>query len=194
MHNKPLLLVAEVVLLLIGLAIYWLWRKPPADAPALSVLPGYAREEWPAALQLVSDKFPDVPQLTTRALGEWLNDARKIKPVLLDARAEKEFAVSHLPNALHAADEEQALQALNALPKDVPVVVYCSIGYRSSLLAQKLKAHGYTNIQNLEGSIFMWANEGRALQRGTQAVNEVHPFDEKWGRLLERTCWAFEAR
>ena len=60
-------------------------------------------------------------------------------------------------------------------------------------MAQKLKARGFTHVQNLEGSIFMWANEGRVLQRGGVAVNVVHPFDERWGRLLERARWAFAA-
>ncbi len=163
-----------------------------------SVQAGYVKADWPDAYKMVRDKFPDVRQLKTSELADWLKDKSKPLPVLLDARAEKEFAVSHLPNAKHAADEAQALAALNAQPKDAPVVVYCSIGYRSSSLAQKLKARGYTNVQNLEGSIFMWANEGRLLQRemqrGTEAVSVVHPFDEKWGRLLERTRWSFEAR
>ena len=157
-----------------------------------SVSAGYVKADWPDAYKMVRDKFPDVRQLKTSELADWLKDVSKPQPVLLDARAEKEFAVSRLPNAQHAADETQALAVLNAQPKDAPVVVYCSIGYRSSALAQKLKARGYTNVQNLEGSIFMWANEGRLLKRGAETVSVVHPFDEKWGRLLDRARWSFD--
>ncbi len=183
---KYLLLIGAFLLLASGVAY---WRKPVSQVSS-----GYKKEDWPEAFKLVRDKFPEVRQLSTSELASWFGDKQKPQPVLLDARAEKEFAVSHLPDAKHAADETQALQILAQQPKDAPVVVYCSIGYRSSALAQKLKARGYTNVQNLEGSIFMWANEGRHLQRGAQFVSVVHPFDEKWGRLLERSRWAFEAR
>ena len=169
---------------------WWACARKSA-APLLQA--GYAQAEWPAAYQLVRDKFPEVRQLTTAQLAAWLQDGQKPQPLLLDARAATEYAVSHLPNAQPAADETQALAVLDKQAKDAPVVVYCSIGYRSAALAQKLKARGYTNVQNLEGSIFMWANEGRALQRGTEPVKVVHPFDEKWGRLLTRERWAFAA-
>jgi hypothetical protein len=41
------------------------------------------------------------------------------------------------------------------VPKDRPVVAYCAVGWRSSALAEKLKAQGYTNVGNLEGLIEM---------------------------------------
>jgi rhodanese-related sulfurtransferase len=173
-----------MILLLFVAALAACARKSASPA-------GYAQDEWPAAYKLVRDKFPDVQQLSPAELAAWLQDAQKPQPVLLDARAANEYAVSHLPKALHAADETQALQALAQQSKDAPVVVYCSIGYRSSALAQQLKAHGYTNVQNLEGSIFQWANENHAVYRGNAEVSVVHPFDEKWGRLLERRRWSF---
>ena len=191
-------LLAVAFLAIASATVYWRMcacKPVPAHPQAQS---GYVKEDWPDAYKMVRDKFPDVRQLKTSELADWLKDASKSQPILLDARAEKEFAVSHLPNAQHAADEVKAWGVLLSQPKDVPVVVYCSIGYRSSALAQKLKARGYTNVQNLEGSIFMWANEGRPLQRelqrGAETVSVVHPFDEKWGRLLDRARWSFEAR
>ena len=49
-----------------------------------------------------------------------------------------------------------------------------------------MRRHGvYTNVRNLDGSIFQWANEGRPLVRGNQRVQDVHPYDENWGRLLD---------
>jgi len=67
-----------------------------------------------------------------------------------------------------------------------PIVVYCSVGYRSSALAEKLARAGMTNVFNLEGSIFAWANEGRPVYRGDTLLNpaQVHPFNTKWGQLL----------
>ena len=66
------------------------------------------------------------------------------------------------------------------------------MGWRSSELARELQRRGWTNVHDLEGSIFAWANEGRTVVRGGEPVREVHPFDEDWGRLLDRELWAFE--
>jgi rhodanese-related sulfurtransferase len=187
---KYVLLVAAMLL---GICVWAYVRLCACQRVQPTASMGYVKEEWPAAFKLVRDKFPDVKQLPTSDLANWLKDKQKPQPLILDARAENEFAVSHLPGAQPALDEAQAVGVLLNQPKDVPVVVYCSIGYRSSALAQKLKARGYTNVQNLEGSIFMWANEGRPLQRDQQSVQAVHPFDEKWGRLLERSRWSLGA-
>lgn len=67
------------------------------------------------------------------------------------------------------------------------IVVYCSVGYRSSRLARQLRTRGVKNVFNLEGSLFKWANEGRPVYRGSERVQEVHPFDEDWGELLDES-------
>ena len=64
-------------------------------------------------------------------------------------------------------------------------MTYCSAGYRSGKLAERLQAAGYTNVRNLDGSIFKWANERRPLVRGeSEPVTKVHPYSAIWGRLL----------
>jgi rhodanese-related sulfurtransferase len=133
----------------------------------------------------VRERFPDVTQVSTAQLSQWLSAPETERPILLDARSPEEFEVSHLPNARPAADESQALEQLRDADQNRRIVVYCSVGWRSSALAQKLKARGYANVSNLEGSIFQWANEGRPVYRNGQQVSQVHPFDEKWGRLLK---------
>jgi hypothetical protein len=39
-------------------------------------------------------------------------------------------------------------------------------------------------VFNLQGSIFKWANEGRPLIANDRAVHVVHPYNERWGVLL----------
>lgn len=154
--------------------------------------------------QTIRARFPGVRQVSTSELAGWLQQPNK--PLLLDARAPAEYAVSHLPNARLAATEEQALAILQAEPRDRLVVAYCSVGYRSSALAEQLQRRGYTNVYNLEGSIFEWANEGRPLFRtrvatpslagsgakvepapqGEQPAKQVHPYDARWGVYLKR--------
>ena len=181
---KILILFAAVLIILSAC------RRTGSDA----TLTGQSNPEWPAMKKMVREKFPDVDQVSTAELAGLLSKPEAAKPLLLDARSSKEYAVSHLQNALLAENESQALEALKGHSMDHPIVIYCSIGYRSSQLAQKLKKSGYSNVKNLEGSIFEWANDGRDLYRDQVKSTYVHPFDEKWGRLLERKYWSFDPR
>ncbi len=148
----------------------------------LSIAPVTA-QTWDSLLVMIRRKFPGVPQLSPRELAEWLADTNRPAPVLIDARDAREFAVSQLAGARNATSVA-AVQALK-LASDQPIVVYCSVGYRSSALAEKLAKSGFTRVSNLEGSIFAWANEGRPVHRGTDRVRQVHPYDTKWGELLD---------
>jgi len=132
----------------------------------------------------IAIRFPDVQWISTEDLVDWSSKHEGDAPVLFDARAPAEFAVSHLAGARwidpDAADANPA-----GLPLETPIVVYCSVGYRSAVVARKLAAAGYRRVYNLEGGIFQWANEGRAVFRGPERVVEVHPYDRIWGHLLD---------
>ena len=132
-------------------------------------------------------RFPQVRQLPTSDLAAWLADDTRPAPLLIDARTAREYAVSHLPGARHARKPTEVLALLADPQKDRarPIVVYCSVGYRSASLAARLQARGFTRVFNLEGAIFQWANEDRPLRRGSRPVQEVHPYDAKWGQLLD---------
>lgn len=159
----------------------------------LALLPG-SGTDWPALKERIRERFPGVAQLSTEELARWLADEERRPPILIDARQPEEYAVSHLPGAVNAPGVEGAVTLLAEAPEDQPVVVYCSVGWRSSALAEKLRERGFDGVSNLEGSIFEWANEGRALMRDGEPVEVVHPFDEEWGRLLERERWSFGQR
>jgi rhodanese-related sulfurtransferase len=134
---------------------------------------------------MVRDDFPEITQLGTSELASWLADPDREPPVILDTREPDEYAVSHLPGAIQVSPGSDPAKTLADLPKDSPVVVYCSVGYRSSRYARKMERAGFTNVVNLEGSIFLWANEGRPLETGPgKPGNRVHPYDSKWGQLL----------
>lgn len=141
--------------------------------------------EWTDVKQSIRTEFSGVRQLSTRELFDWLADESNPSPVLLDARTADEFAVSHLRGAQLASDVVSAMGVLKSADPDTSVVVYCSVGYRSSQLAEELTARGYSNVFNLEGSLFQWANEGRPVYRGDVPVQAIHPYDAHWGRLLD---------
>ncbi len=127
--------------------------------------------------------FPGVPTLSPQRLANWLSEGKGPLPILLDVRQDDEFAVSHLPEA-HRTPTLDAALALGLDPER-PIVAYCSVGYRSARLAAQLQAAGYTQVYNLAGSMFQWANEGRSLVHSGRPTTVVHPYNPRWGLLLK---------
>ena len=180
-------------------AILFLWASPALSDPATTIDSSRAPQThgadvqtpaWERTLRLIRQAFPDVPQMSIQQFATMRTDDTAPDIVLLDARSATEFKVSHLPGAVLASNTRMALEALDASDPVRTVVVYCSVGYRSSRLAEKLQARGIENVFNLEGSLFQWANEGRPLYRGEERVYQAHPYDEEWGQLLDRRFWA----
>lgn len=132
----------------------------------------------------VAGEFQNVPQLSTADLAAWLADPERNPPQLLDAREPVEFAVSHLPGAIRIDPDATADQIHSEIDPTRPMVIYCSIGYRSSELANRLISAGYSDTMNLEGSIFKWANEDRPLVRDGQPVHQVHPYSARYAGML----------
>ena len=131
-------------------------------------------------------KFPDVDWIVTRDLARWMEERASPQPVLLDARSEAEFDVSHLPGAHRIDPYRPTLNSVARFPRDTPIVVYSSAGYRGALVASWLGKQGYPRVQNLGSSLFQWVNEGRPIFRGDRPAAVVHPYDRQWGLLLER--------
>ncbi len=100
--------------------------------------------------------------------------------VLVDVRTEEEFRISRVPGAIHIDDPDKLL-AFATEHANESIVLYCSVGVRSSEATRLLQDHGFKNVANLEGSIFEWANEGRPLVNNQGATNVVHPYNIWWG-------------
>lgn len=126
-----------------------------------------------AARPLIAWRFPELAWISAAELE------RRPELIRLDARSEAEFAVSRIPGALRL---DEPLQA--GWPRDAPIVVYCSLGYRSAEAARRLRAAGFGDVRNLAGGIFGWSNAGRPLVNDAGAVRVVHPYAVPWGLLL----------
>ncbi len=138
---------------------------------------------WTIVNWKVRHDFPQVKRIDPQATAEWLQDSKRPRPVLLDVRTKAEYEVSHL----HGAQRVEPGSAASAidLPRDRPIITYCSVGYRSGAFAEKLREAGYTNVQNMSGSIFQWANEGRPIERDGERATKVHPYNDRWRSLLK---------
>ncbi len=144
---------------------------------------------WPAVKQAIRAEFPGVEQISTAELNTWLT-SEEPSPILLDVREEAEYRVSHLRGAIRVDPGGETSPPAGA-GKNTPIVTYCSVGYRSSKVAKRLMEQGYTNVSNLEGSIFEWANQGLPVVREGEEVRQVHPYDRNWEQLLDTELRAY---
>ena len=136
-------------------------------------------------LDKLLDKFNknNVPYISVDTLAS-------TKAILLDAREEKEYKVSHLENALFVGfDHFKLNETLEKLPKDknAKIVVYCSLGIRSEIVADKLIKEGYTNVFNLYGGIFEWKNNNyQVIDTLGSNTEKVHTFNKDWSKWLKK--------
>jgi len=160
-----------------GLALVGLVLKEQAPVDRLAFIKDQVRRQ-----------FPDAPQMQSEELARRLEHDERL--VLLDVRREEEYAVSHLPGALRV-DPEAPPELPEGVPQDLPVVAYCSVGWRSSKWVESLREQGI-DAMNLEGSIFQWVAEGRPLRRGDDKVDVVHPYGRAWAWLVDAEHRAYE--
>ncbi|MEE2709476.1 MAG: rhodanese-like domain-containing protein [Gemmatimonadota bacterium] len=155
--------------------------KPDYQTVFDSPFPSSTHLKWSVVKKGVRWKFPRVAHISTDSLAALLSRSDKA-PLVLDVRGVDEYEVSHLYGASRALSVEEALPVLQNMSVDRDIVLYCSVGYRSSLLAEQLLDQGFENVYNLEGGLFTWANEGRSMNRS----EKVHPFNARWGALLDQ--------
>ncbi len=107
--------------------------------------------------------------------------------LILDTRRKEEYDVSHIPNAIWVSEKvKDTVDALSALDKDQPIVVYCSVGIRSEDFGEKLQKQGYTNVKNLYGSVFAWKDAGyQVVNAKGKITDSVHVFSKVWGKYLQ---------
>ena len=112
------------------------------------------------------------------------------KAILLDARETKEYNVSHLKNAICVGYDYFDIQkTIEKLPKDksTKIVVYCTLGIRSEIVANKLIKEGYTNVYNLYGGILEWKNNNfQVVDTLGNETEKVHTFNKDWSKWLKK--------
>ncbi|AOW17414.1 rhodanese [Polaribacter vadi] len=127
----------------------------------------------------------NVPYISVETLAMPKTDA-----ILLDAREENEFNISHLENAICVGyDNFKIKETIAKLPKDknAKIVVYCSLGIRSETVAHKLIKEGYTNVYNLYGGIFEWKNaDFKVIDTLGKSTEKVHTFNKSWSKWLKK--------
>ncbi len=85
--------------------------------------------------------------------------------VVLDIRTPEEFAEARLADAINVDfyDADFADQ-LDALDKDVPYVMYCRTGNRSSDAVKTMKELGFVEVWEIDGGIVNWYELGYPVE------------------------------
>ena len=106
--------------------------------------------------------------------------------LLLDSREIAEYNVSKIEGARWIGYDDFTIDRVDDIDKESKVIVYCSVGYRSEKISEKLIASGFKNVSNLYGGIFEWKNQGNDVVDLNDAVVErVHAYSKFWGVWLK---------
>jgi rhodanese-related sulfurtransferase len=117
------------------------------------------------------------------SVNELLNN--KDKFIIFDAREKAEFDVSHIPDAIYLGYSDFNADNIKNIPKEKNIVIYCSIGYRSEKIGEKMLRLGYKNVYNLYGSIFEWANEKYPLVSSNgKTTYTIHSYNKSWSKWV----------
>ena len=84
--------------------------------------------------------------------------------VLVDVRTHDEYNSGYIENSLNIDYlSNDFSENVEKLDKNIPIVLYCRSGKRSSLSANKLSELGFKEIYNLEGGILEWIELGNSV-------------------------------
>ena len=115
-------------------------------------------------------------------------NSNKENSIIIDVRTKEEFVSGHINHAsnidYYGSDFKEKLDLLN---KEVPVLVYCRSGGRSSRAANIMQSLGFTEIYNLSGGIGAWKDSGYDVIKISDkknneiriySINEINEFLE----------------
>ncbi|MEE9403462.1 MAG: rhodanese-like domain-containing protein [Algisphaera sp.] len=139
---------------------------PHADRPArVEAMATEYESEWPGVPQISAATFIATPD--------------NQRPLLVDCRAPAERAVSMLPKAITPDQIEANPDAF----QETPLIVYCTIGYRSTKLASQLRKRGF-NASNLHAGVLGWAHAQQAfVTPDGHTTTHVHVYGATWDLL-----------
>jgi len=133
--------------------------------------------------------YPDMSHISRAELETQLTSG---DIVILDTRPVEEYNVSHIPGAMQIdpdIDPETFQTKFGRSLKNKNVIVYCSVGRRSSILGDRLQstvlASGAISMKNMEGGLFGWHNDNRPLVNTSGTTSGIHPYNAYWGRLIK---------
>lgn len=97
-------------------------------------------------------------RIRVQELAEWLADASRPRPLLLDVRESWEIELCQIEGSQHMP-MHQVPACCDELDPEREIVVICHHGMRSMQVAAFLEHQGYGKVFNLTGGVEAWACE-----------------------------------
>jgi len=116
--------------------------------------------------------FPGAPDISAK---DAIEEKQLGKVIFVDVRKDEEKNISMLPGAI----SERELLLNPQKYKNHLIIAYCTIGYRSGKLAEKLQEQGIRMV-NLRGGILAWLHDGGKVYKDGKPANRVHVYGKKW--------------
>ena len=133
--------------------------------------------------KMLAKYYNDFPTIT---ISDALKHVKNGDALFLDVRKKEEFLVSHIKSAKRMNLDGSNINELKNVDKNKLIIVYCSVGARSQTFGEMLKKKGFTNVKNLYGGLFYWANQKYPLVDLKENKTErIHGYNAEWGKWVK---------
>jgi hydroxyacylglutathione hydrolase len=152
---------------------------PGRDAEAKVRLARIGFDQVIGAVPDIERVLTDHPERADRAtrlaagdLAQWRDEEPALQ--IVDVRNPGEQASGVIPGA-RGIPLARLLDRHVELDRDAPTVVYCAGGYRSSIAASLLRAHGFGRVADLQGGYDAWAAAGLPTEAPSESESSDAP-------------------
>ena len=84
--------------------------------------------------------------------------------ILVDVRTQDEYNSGYIESSLNIDYLSNGFsENIEKLDKNIPIILYCRSGKRSSMSANKLSKLGFKEIYSLDGGILKWIEIGNSV-------------------------------
>jgi len=113
----------------------------------------------PQFLKLVNEAKTRVKETNVAEVQRRMAGGEKF--LLVDVREDNEWALGHVPGAVHMGRGIIERDIEMKVPEtSTKVILYCGGGFRSALVADNLQKMGYTNVESMDGGWRGWVEAG----------------------------------
>jgi len=113
----------------------------------------------PQFLKLVNEVKARVKETNVAEVQRRMAGGEKF--LLIDVREDNEWALGHVPGAVHMGRGIIERDIEMKVPEtSTKVILYCGGGFRSALVADNLQKMGYSNVESMDGGWRGWVEAG----------------------------------
>jgi hydroxyacylglutathione hydrolase len=99
----------------------------------------------------------NLPLLSVHNLKQKLDRGEDL--IILDVRENQEWKTGHLKGGLNIY-VGNLQERISEIPKNKPIVCFCSVGHRAGIAASILLRSGFNEVYNTAGGMLAWHNAG----------------------------------